>query len=477
MRGGRRGATAAVFLVAFFVHYQSPVRQYGDSEYSLLLAENLLRGGGFTLDRYFERPLDPGRYPGLRDDGLPYQVMEARGHVHYAFPPGSSLLSVPFVALARLAGYSAIAPDGGYHAEGEHKIERRLAALLAAAVAAMAFLSARRLLAAEEAPAGVRNRARGLALVAALGLSFGSPAWSTASRALWSHTWALLLGMLAVHLLVRWRATGRPGPILLGTLLGSLLAWGFFTRPTGGLGLLGVAAWLALRARPLGGAGGDAAAGRALAAFAGAAGIWLALFAGWSLYHFGALVPPYFGLARLSLEDFGPALAGSLVSPSRGLLVFLPALLFVGVLALRHRRWLPFPDLALLGAGVGLAHLPVIASFPHWWGGHSYGPRLATEALPWFYLLAIVALAGWSREAGRARSATRRRIEAGAGLALLALSVALHAAGALSRRTNLWNRHPVNVDTAPERIWDWGDPQFLAWRRPRGPAAPEAGEQ
>jgi hypothetical protein len=362
-----------------------------------------------------------------------------------------------------LAGYSAIAADGGYDAEGEHKIERRLAALLAAAVAVIAFLAARRLLAPAGASAGVRDRAPWLALLAALGLTFGTSVWSTASRALWSHTWALLLGMLAVHLLGRWRATGRPGPVLLGTLLGSLLAWGFFT-------------WLALRARPLGGAGDDPAAGRALAAFAGAAGIWLALFAGWSLYHFGALVPPYFGLARLSLEDFGPALAGSLVSPSRGLLVFLPALLFVGVLALRHRRRLPVPDLALLGAAVGLAHLPVIASFPHWWGGHSYGPRLATEALPWFYLLALVALAGWRREAGRARSATRRRIEAAAGLALLALSVALHAAGALSRRTNLWNRHPVDVDTAPERIWDWSDPQFLAWRRPRGPAAPEAGE-
>ena len=64
------------------------------------------------------------------------------------------------------------------------------------------------------------------------------------------------------------------------------------------------------------------------------------------------------------------------------------------------------------------------------------------------------------------------RLEVAAGALLLAAGVFFHGAGATVRETAWWNAVPRDVDRHPERLWDWRDPQFLAWSRPR--PAPEA---
>jgi hypothetical protein len=59
-------------------------------------------------------------------------------------------------------------------------------------------------------------------------------------------------------------------------------------------------------------------------------------------------------------------------------------------------------------------------------------------------------------------SGVGRTIVASAFAAALAVSVLMHAQGALNRATMFWNVVPVSVDDRPERIWDWRRPQFLA---------------
>jgi hypothetical protein len=44
---------------------------------------------------------------------------------------------------------------------------------------------------------------------------------------------------------------------------------------------------------------------------------------------------------------------------------------------------------------------------------------------------------------------------------LLALSFGIHFRGATNWDVHYWNTVPVNVDDYPERVWDWGDIQFL----------------
>lgn len=86
---------ASTFLV-FFV---SPARQVSDSHYSMLLSAQLASHARFELDAYFRGDFSHDRHPGLRANGLPYQLRVIRGHTYYLYPPGSSILSIPFVAL------------------------------------------------------------------------------------------------------------------------------------------------------------------------------------------------------------------------------------------------------------------------------------------------------------------------------------------------------------------------------------------
>jgi hypothetical protein len=104
---------------------------------------------------------------------------------------------------------------------------------------------------------------------------------------------------------------------------------------------------------------------------------------------------------------------------------------------------------------IGVTHWVVISRFPHWWGGHSFGPRLFTELtpvwalllLPWFDVLFVQ---------------QRWRTAAGALTAvLLAVTLGIHARGALSKKPWGWNDTPVNIDERPARLWDFTDLQFL----------------
>src|SRR5512135_2297199 len=86
----------AVFAATLALFALSPVRQFADSHYSLLLSESLLRDHTTRLDRFFVPPLDPARFPGLvaarGDDGhhwlpgLPYQLEASRGALYYRYP-------------------------------------------------------------------------------------------------------------------------------------------------------------------------------------------------------------------------------------------------------------------------------------------------------------------------------------------------------------------------------------------------------
>jgi len=443
-RPARAGTgAAAVFAALVAVYALSPVVNVGDARYTVLLSEALLHHRSAALERYFVPPIDPLRTPSVlpwrsdppRRRGMPYQLEWNGERATLLYPHGTALLSLPAVALLEAAGLSAIAPDGGYDRAGEERMQRILAAPLVAALGALWFAIARR---------------RGLGLAASLALSLGvglaTPAWSTASRALWSHGWSMLLVSLAVAELAAAADARRPPR---AALLASLFGVAFFVRPTAaGPALL--TGLLLLVAHP-----------RAARRYAAVGALWAGAFVAYQLAALGRM-PWYYGAPGLTGAGWPAALAGQLFSPSRGLLVFAPVVLCGPLLLVRYGAPRGFRGLVLLAIGGVVAQLGVITRLPEWWGGHSYGPRLASEAIPWLALLALAGL----RSAGDAVPARRRRrLELAAGGALLAWSVAVQAAGALSAATLRWNQVPRPVREDPARLWDWRDPQFLAWAR------------
>jgi hypothetical protein len=148
---------------------------------------------------------------------------------------------------------------------------------------------------------------------------------------------------------------------------------------------------------------------------------------------------------------------GTLFSPSRGLFVFSPFLLFLGI-----RFWPSYwrrhkiTPLEVLLAGLSLAWWIGTARWASWWGGGSYGPRLLCELLPCVSILLIPVVANLSLHgAWRVRAVCMAFVIAGV------FSVGTHFRGATSAAAQDWNGTPVSIDHAPQRLWSWKDPQFL----------------
>jgi hypothetical protein len=427
----------ALFGFTLFVFLISRVHQVTDSSYSMLLSESLLHHRSLALDSYQIPRLEPKPQIGYVSDGDIYHLEYVDGKIYYFFPAGSSILSIPFVAVMNAWGVSAANPDGTYNRDGETKIQVRLSAILMAAFAVIVFYAARVLL------------PLGWSALIAMSTALGTQIWSTASRALWSDTWAIfLLGFVIVQLIAPEARKGRPRPVLLACLL----AWTYFARPTYSIPIIVITIYLFIYYRS------------SFWRYALAGGLWLAAFIAYSEYHYGHLAPNYYLASRLSFETFGMALAGNLVSPSRGLLIFVPVLFFVAYLLVRYASELYSRRLVILSLSVIVAHLIVVSGFSPWWAGHSFGPRYTTGLVPWFTLLAIVGvrsrLAWVEKHPGSRRFF--RAVELSAGSLLLLGSLVINALGATAHRTWLWNSRPVNVDASPDRVWDWKHPQFLA---------------
>jgi hypothetical protein len=334
-------------------------------------------------------------------------------------------------------GVSPANVDRTYNFGGERCIERTLAALLMAGLAVTVYFTGRLLL------------ARGCSAMSALGTALGTQMWSTASRGLWSDTWGIfLLGFVVWMLLAHEARSYRLRPVLLA----SLLAWAYFVRPTYSIPILGITAYVVLFQRPL------------FVRYALTGAAWCAAFVAYSWLHFGRPLPSYYSLGtQLQLASLRTGLLANLVSPSRGLLIFVPIVLFVAYLLVRYVRELPVPRLVVLSAGIVAAHLVAVSGFWCWWAGWSYGPRFSTGLVPWFAMLAVVGLSARAVAIGaQVVPARRRRTELALGAALLAISIVMNGIGANSRRAAGWNAEPVNIDAHPERIWDWRHPQFLA---------------
>jgi hypothetical protein len=428
----------AIFIVTLFIFLLSPVQQIADSNYSMLVSESLLHHGSFALDQYTIPGFNSSLPTQPTADFKPYQLHLKQGHIHYYYPVGSSVLSVPYVAAMNLVGVSAVDEKGVFDYTGEKRVEASLAALLMAALAAVFFFTGRLLLPIT------------WSVLIALGGVLGTQVFSTASRGLWSDTWGIfLLGVIVWMLLAHERGKHPLSPILLA----SLLAWTYFVRPTYWIPVVAVSVYLLISYPSL------------FKRYALTGGAWCVGFLVYSWYQFGQVLPDYYRANQLTFEAFGVAFAANLVSPSRGLLIFVPALAFIFYLLVRYRKELEHRRLIVLAVSIIIGHLIAVAGVFPWWSGHSYGPRLTTGLVPWFVLLSILGVkaALTAREKYPSKDATLGwKMEWVVGFLLLACSVAINGNGAVNRRTSNWNLRPVNVDERPERVWDWRDPQFLA---------------
>jgi len=431
----------AVFASTLLVFSVSPNRQVGDSKFTLLVSHSLLEHGSFTLERYkIPNLLPPQDTQSLPQANL-YQLEWQDDHLYYFMPVGSCVLSVPFVALGKAFGTSVVNVEQAYRARREIQLQSLLAALLMASLTAVILYTSQLLL------------PLGWSLLVALGSAFGTQVWSTASRAVWAETWGmLLLGIVIFILLAHSVGKRKLNPVLLATLL----AWMYLVRPTNSISIAAITIYILIS---------NVFNLQFWLQYMMTGGFWLAGFLAYSYYHFSTLLPRYYEANRLSSKTFWQAMLGNLVSPSRGLLIFVPVLLFVGYLLIRHWAQIPFRQLALLSLVVIAGHMIVISAFVPWHGGGCFGPRYSAGLVPWFAVLSVLAIKGMLKDRAAPREGSRLRnwhLSRWMGGTLLAVSIFINGRGAISPATLSWNNVPINVDIQPAKVWDWTYPQFLA---------------
>jgi len=248
--------------------------------------------------------------------------------------------------------------------------------------------------------------------------------------------------MLTIALLLIVRAQRNPKLIQYSSIP---LFLAFLMRPTNAISCLVLTIFVAVKYSVF------------LHRFIAWAVIILGLFVAYSLSIYDSVLPPYYLPTRVgSMDHFSEALLGNLVSPSRGLLVFSPILLFsVLGLALKIKRK-PSDKMEYYLVAILLLHWLAISTFAHWWAGWSIGPRFFSDMIPYltyFLIFPLEAIPNWNRP-GRIAVLVAMST-------LCAVSFCIHYRGAVSEAVYRWNGIPSNIDQNPKRLWDWHDPQFL----------------
>jgi hypothetical protein len=423
--------TLLVFLLIYSAYLRSGNNVTADSAWSIHTSMSLLREGNADLNEYRGFLKTIGQTHA-------YAAEAIDGHIYNFYPIGSSIAALPLVAVINQFARSVYGIDLQEYLQHSfpEPVELLIAAFLVALTAVILYRSARLYL-----PIS-------LALLLTFIFAFCTSAWSTASRVLWQHTASLL--MLSLTLYLTLLARRRPALI---QFISIPLALSYTIRPTNSISIVVFTLFVFIAYR------------RYLVRYL----LWALLVAvpffvfNESIYQ--ALLSPYYRLYQeFSLATLVPALIGQWLSPSRGLLIYSPVLLLAvfGLLIKIRRKQIERLDAYLLG--IVVLHWIAISIWPVWWGGWSYGPRMFTDMLPYFFYFMIPVFV----QAPRATRGQKAVFAAGT-LLLVAWSFAVHYRGANDLATLEWNRKPVNVDDYPDRLWDWRDAQFargLTWGAP-----------
>ena len=354
-----------------------------------------------------------------RGDTAFWMVPVPGGHTISLYPVVLPVLVAPLY----LPAVGARRWQGQMDARLDHMarvMEKLSASLVAALSASLLYLLLR------------RRVAEPAAQLLTVAYAFGTTTWVISSQALWQHGMAELLVIGALLLL-----TGpctAPRALAVGLLLGLIAG----NRPPDAI----LAAAL--------GAYGLFWAGRRAALLAAGAALPIGLVLLYNLGVVGHFAGGYglVGNAGFLRRDLLSGLGGLLFSPTRGLFVFSPFLLFL-VLVWRHPSRASALTLAI-SAGVVLQVL--LYAMIDWRAGISWGPRFLTDLLPlllWMLAPVVASLRGLGRVCF---------------LLAVGVAVAIEAIGAFWY-TGATDGEIFAVASGPHQMraaWDWRNAPFVA---------------
>lgn len=386
-----------------------------------IIATNDSIGASFLpLSLIQELNFDLDEFSFLYKDNVPYYLTRSKGHIYHNYSVITPILAVPIYLLPTLCGI--------VDSYGKILFLAKISASVMASLSAIFFyLSLIRM--------QVNNW---FAIFLTLSYALATSTWAISSQALWDHTSGELFLSAALFYLI---SVNRSSKYLIPA--GAACALAFVSRMNNLFIVLSILVYVLICHRKE---------------------IWLFMifpiiigiaFFSLNISHFGTLIggagellktiPVRQGIQGGWSRSFVEGFTGILFSPSRGLLIFSPWLIFsfVGMVVVWQKRgnWL----FKCLSVGAIFTIL-FFSNFSVWWGGLCYGPRYLTDILPVLALFIYFI-----------RDMIRRHLVLGFLLSfLITISIFVQAIGAFNYSYN-WYYNPTNVDYDHERLWDWRD--------------------
>lgn len=443
-RWQERQVHVAILLLATLFFMIGRSYQVSDSLFTVLLGQSIVQQQSLDLKPYLDEP-------NFRAQGLPSveNIQLTRRDVGSAherwvtnYPLMPVFLSVPLVTLTNLVYPVLHGTPPQFDLDNEIRQQLLIAAFLCAIYTLLLYRLARLWL------------DRPMALLALATLIVGSSVTSVLSRAVWTDTWANLLIMLALHHIAHAHLQKTTLKFYYWV---PLMMLAFFCKPLYAFSILGIFAW-SWRINPL--------QAKILIVLGM---LFVAGYMGVSWMLHGVPIQPHY---YTSIFSFTPpravAFFGVLVSPSRGIFVFWPWLIFMLLLLPTAWRFIRLQDRPILWLTLAtVAPLTLLLGcFAYWFGGVGYGPRLMTPILPWVSLCAIIIFSGWLKHWQGLSLAVQQKKQTLPAFGLLCLMVActINIYGMMQPRSFYqWYNLPAEKHRATEeRIWDWRDPVWLA---------------
>ncbi len=405
---------ARVLLVLVFLSVLfAPVRYEGCDPFgSLMVSDSILTHGTVRLDAI-----------GAQNTRLyGYNTDLHNGHYYYSFPLGTSIVSLPFVAVAKIFGLNML------YAEVPMQI------IIASITCVLTLLLLMKL---------ARIFFDPLPAVLISGVFwFGTSLSSVCGTALWSHNFAALFALLSIYLVIKKIVTEEQ--LSCWPLIAVVLFFAYLCRPTMALlvpfELLFIFSYNKKTAFKI----------------ASLLLLLLMCFVWWSSNELHQFLPDYYIPQRLGGDRFYEALYNNVLGPSRGFLVYSPFIIVAWACfkdsirqVVLKKTWL------LLGLAWPLLHLFTISRFHQWWGGWTPGPRLITDALPGLFLLTLHT---WPTRWRLAKSKSSIVILSVACLFSIFVNF-FHGLFSYQYMRSFYSE--PNIDIYQEYLSDWRYPQFL----------------
>lgn len=408
--------SALLFMVSFNcqVKYSS-----GDPQLTLLTSQSLLEQGTTNLYHYYTK-VTPEEFS---DGEWKYTYWKDLNKVYYFYPIGSSIISIPFVAIARSMGYNFI--------------NKKDDALWQSTIASISLCIIFFLL--------IILASCYVDYFYSIGASFlfclGTSLMSTIGTALWSFNFEIIFLLLSfIHI----TKTNSDPQKIKGLKLGIFIFLAWLCRPSALIVFILISTWLLFVNR------------KQLIIFLATIFILYLPLGMYAITHFNLVVPAYYHPLfwthmAPSKETFLMKLLAILFSPARGLFLFTPVLLLSFLGLFKKVLWRNY--LFIISLLWFSTHTFMLARQTNWWGGWSFGPRLFSDSLIPLFIMVILSF----------RYIHLKFLFRFLFVLLSIPGIIIHSVkGANDIYTVKWNDNP-NIDTNSDfYVWNMHYPQFLA---------------